>query len=110
MRTIKERVLELAGTMPDSHVADELAQQGLMVAVLTISSWRRQAGIPAYGRAGKTVDTKEWTEDQYAQHMRLWRAHVVEGVSLYQIKQRCKMHYDTLRTIFARLEREGRVP
>lgn len=105
-----DRVLELAGTMPDGRVADELARQGIMVPVLTVQVWRRKAGIPAYGRAGRTVETKEWTEAQYAQHLRWWRAHVVEGVSLYALGKQARVHCDTLRTIFTRLEREGRVP
>ena len=107
---VRDRILALAGTMADGRVADALARQGLIVPVLTIQKYRREAGIPAYGRQGRTVDTVTWSEDMAAQYARLWRQHVVEGVSLYAIEQRVHMHYDTLRTIFARLEREGRVP
>jgi hypothetical protein len=107
-----DRMLELAlpklGRMPDSQVADELAELGYQVCPVAVRRWRVEREIPAYGRQTGWRHSR-WLADDIARYRRAWldwRA----GTELQVLRERLQLSKDGLRFVFRRLESEGHVP
>lgn len=48
--TAHERALQLAGTMSDTHVLMQLAEEGWIIDVSTLRKWRVKAGVAPFVR------------------------------------------------------------
>lgn len=104
---IVEAARPMLGVLSDNAVCDALVLEGYQVEPCTVSSWRRQLGIPAAKQHRRSVE-REWTEAQDKAFRRAWRDNKA-GVTQQVLATRLRMSESRLALVFARLRAEEQV-
>jgi len=98
---ILETARPMLGVMSDNAVCDALVAHGYQVEPCTVSSWRRQLGIPAL-RKPKHAVTNEWTPTQRKAYERAARDYEA-GVTQQALAERLGIGEARMASILAQL-------